>query len=63
MEYPELAGYGGDILVEHDVTFGLFGQIARREPTPAILNRLLHHSTTINIRGESYRLKDRRLGL
>jgi hypothetical protein len=26
----------------------------------AILNRLLHHSTTINIRGESYRLKDRR---
>jgi len=26
----------------------------------AILDRLLHHSTTINIRGESYRLKDRR---
>src|ERR1700757_661189 len=25
----------------------------------AILDRLLHHSTTINIRGESYRLKDR----
>jgi hypothetical protein len=25
-----------------------------------ILHRLLHHSTTINIRGESYRLKDRR---
>jgi hypothetical protein len=23
-------------------------------------DRLLHHSTTINIRGESYRLKDRR---
>jgi len=28
----------------------------------AILDRLLHHSTTINIRGESYRLKDRRKG-
>ena len=28
--------------------------------TTAILDRLLHHSTTINIRGESYRLKDRR---
>ena len=26
----------------------------------AILDRLLHHSTTLNIRGESYRLKDRR---
>jgi len=26
----------------------------------AILDRLLHHCTTINIRGESYRLKDRR---
>ena len=25
---------------------------------PAILDRLLHHSTTINIKGESYRLKD-----
>jgi len=24
------------------------------------LDRLLHYSTTINIRGESYRLKDRR---
>jgi DNA replication protein DnaC len=26
----------------------------------AILDRLLHHSVTVNIRGESYRLKDRR---
>ncbi len=26
----------------------------------AILDRLLHHSVTINIRGESYRLKDKR---
>lgn len=26
----------------------------------AILDRLLHHSTTINIRGESYRLKERK---
>jgi len=26
----------------------------------AILDRLLHHSTTINIRGESYRVKERR---
>jgi DNA replication protein DnaC len=26
----------------------------------AILDRLLHHSTTINIKGESYRLKDKK---
>jgi hypothetical protein len=26
----------------------------------AILDRLLHHSTRVNIRGESYRLKERR---
>jgi DNA replication protein DnaC len=26
----------------------------------AILDRMLHHSTTVNIRGESYRLKHRR---
>ena len=26
----------------------------------AILDRLLHHSSTLNIKGESYRLKDKR---
>ena len=26
----------------------------------AILNRLLHHCTTLNIKGESYRLKEKR---
>ncbi|EGY29530.1 DNA replication protein [Candidatus Regiella insecticola 5.15] len=26
----------------------------------AILDRLLHHSTTLNIKGESYRLKNKR---
>lgn len=26
----------------------------------AILDRLLHHATTINIKGESYRLKEKR---
>jgi glycosyltransferase involved in cell wall biosynthesis len=33
VEYTQLAEYGADILVEHDVTFDLFGQIARRERT------------------------------
>ncbi len=35
VEYTQLAGYGGDILVEHDVTFDLFAQIGRRERTLA----------------------------
>jgi hypothetical protein len=26
----------------------------------AILARLLHHSTTLNVKGESYRLKEKR---
>lgn len=33
VEYTQLARYGGDVLVEHDVTFDLFNQIARRERT------------------------------
>jgi glycosyltransferase involved in cell wall biosynthesis len=35
VEYTQLAEYAGDILVEHDVTFDLFSQIARRERTLA----------------------------
>jgi glycosyltransferase involved in cell wall biosynthesis len=35
VEYTHLASYSGDILVEHDVTFDLFGQIARHEHTLA----------------------------
>ncbi|MBV9504019.1 MAG: glycosyltransferase [Acidobacteriia bacterium] len=33
VEYTQLAEYGGDVLVEHDVTFDLFTQILRRERT------------------------------
>lgn len=33
VEYTQLAEYGGDILVEHDVTFDLFGQVHRRTPS------------------------------
>jgi glycosyltransferase involved in cell wall biosynthesis len=32
VEYTQLAEYSDDVLVEHDVTFDLFDQIARREP-------------------------------
>jgi glycosyltransferase involved in cell wall biosynthesis len=33
VEYTQLAEYAGDILVEHDVTFDLYGQIARGSRT------------------------------
>jgi glycosyltransferase involved in cell wall biosynthesis len=35
VEYTQLAAYGGDVLVEHDVTFDLFGQVLRRRRTLA----------------------------
>ena len=35
VEYTQLAEYGGDVLVEHDVTFDLFAQVRRRERTLA----------------------------
>jgi ribosomal-protein-alanine N-acetyltransferase len=35
VESTEMASYGGDILVAHDLNFDLYGQIARRERTPA----------------------------
>lgn len=35
VEYTMLAPYGGDVLVEHDVTFGLYGQIRRHSRTLA----------------------------
>ena len=35
VEYTQLVEYGGDVLVEHDVTFDLFAQIVHRELTLA----------------------------
>ena len=35
VEYTQLADYGGDVLVEHDVTFDLFAQVHRRDRTLA----------------------------
>jgi ribosomal protein S18 acetylase RimI-like enzyme/glycosyltransferase involved in cell wall biosynthesis len=35
VEYTCLASYGGDILVEHDVTFDLYAQVRARRPTLA----------------------------
>lgn len=49
------------IIVTSNKSFGLWDEIF---PDPvlatALLDRLLHHATTLNIRGESYRLRHRR---
>ncbi len=51
----------GSIILTSNKSYGEWGSIFG-DPiiATAILDRLLHHSTTMNIRGESYRLKERR---
>ena len=51
----------GSVILTSNKSYGEWGGIFG-DPiiATAILDRLLHHSTTINIRGESYRLNDRR---
>jgi len=49
----------GSITLTSNKSYGDWGSIFGHPViATAILDRLLHHSTTINIRGESYRLKD-----
>ena len=51
----------GSIIVTSNKSYSEWGSIFGDSIiATAILDRLLHHSTTINIRGESYRLKERR---
>lgn len=51
----------GSIVLTSNKSYGDWGSIFGDQIiATAILDRLLHHSTTMNIRGESYRLKDRR---
>jgi DNA replication protein DnaC len=51
----------GSNLLTSNKSYGEWGSIFGEVTlASAILDRLLHHSTTINIRGESYRLKERR---
>jgi DNA replication protein DnaC len=51
----------GSILLTSNKSYGEWGSVFG-DPVlaAAILDRLLHHSQTINIRGESYRLKERK---
>lgn len=52
----------GSIILTSNKSYGDWGSIfaADNVIASAILDRLLHHSSTINIKGESYRLKDKR---
>ena len=51
---------GVAMIVTSNITFGEWGRFLG-DPVlaAALLDRLLHHSLVINIRGESYRLKDK----
>lgn len=51
----------GSIILTSNKSYGDWGAIfGDNVIASAILDRLLHHSHTINIKGESYRLKDKR---
>jgi hypothetical protein len=57
---PRRAWPGGIILTSNR-SYGEWGEIfADQVLAAAILDRLLHFSTTINIRGQSYRLREKR---
>lgn len=51
----------GSIIITSNKSFSSWGQIFTDTVlATAILDRLLHHADVINIKGESYRLKDRK---
>lgn len=52
----------GSIIMTSNKGYNQWNEIVG-EASAAILDRLLHHSTTINIKGESYRVKDRKAHL
>jgi len=50
----------GPMVLTSNQSFGSWGEVfGDRVIATAILDRVLHHATTINIRGNSYRLKDK----
>jgi len=51
----------GAIILTSNKTYGAWGDIfGDTVLATAILDRLLHHSSTINIKGESYRIKEKK---
>lgn len=54
----------GSMVLTSNKSFSEWGEIfGDAVLATAILDRLLHHSTVINIRGDSYRLKDKKRGV
>ena len=50
----------GSLIITSNRSFGDWGKVFHDDVlASALLDRLLHHSTIINIRGESYRLKEK----
>jgi len=50
----------GSMIFTSNKSYGEWGQIFQDQViAAAVLDRILHHCTTVNIKGESYRLKDR----
>ena len=48
------------MLLTSNQSFGNWGEVfGDRVIATAILDRILHHAITLNIRGQSYRLKDK----
>lgn len=52
----------GSMILTSNKSYGEWAEVFSGDTViaAAILDRLLHHSTTITIKGESYRLKDKR---
>lgn len=51
----------GSLIVTSNTSFLDWGEFFHDQVlATAILDRLLHHTTTLNIKGESYRLKEKR---
>lgn len=49
----------GSIIITSNKSYNQWNEVFG-DASAAILDRLLHHSTTLNIKGESYRIKDRK---
>ncbi len=52
----------GSVIVTSNLPFGQWGQIFAHDTalTSALLDRVLHHSHVLNIKGESYRIKEKK---
>jgi DNA replication protein DnaC len=52
----------GSVILTSNLSFGLWEQTFASDPalTSAMLDRLLHHSTVVTIKGDSYRLREKK---